>query len=68
MAGAKSSNGKILFNHCLAENPRTYLVADEKDLKPEWFAGAETAGICGATSTPRWLMEQVKDALARILA
>ncbi len=68
VAGAKSSNGKILFSHCLAENPRTYLVADENDLKPEWFAGASTVGICGATSTPRWLMEQVREALDKMLS
>lgn len=68
VAGAKSSNGKILFNHCLAENPRTYLVADEKDLQAAWFDGADTVGICGATSTPRWLMEQVREALAAMLS
>lgn len=68
VAGAKSSNGKILFSHCLAENPCTYLVADENDLKPEWFVGASTVGICGATSTPRWLMEQVREALDKMLS
>lgn len=68
VAGAKSSNGKILFSHCLAENPHTYLVADENDLKPEWFVGASTVGICGATSTPRWLMEQVREALDKMLS
>lgn len=68
VAGAKSSNGKILFNHCLTENSRTYLVADEHDLQPGWFDGAETVGICGATSTPRWLMEQVREALAQMLS
>lgn len=68
VAGAKSSNGKILFSHCLAENPRTYLVADENDLKPEWFHQASTVGICGATSTPRWLMEQVREALDKMLS
>lgn len=68
VAGAKSSNGKILFSHCLAENPRTYLVADENDLKPEWFVGASTVGICGATSTPRWLMEQVREVLDKMLS
>lgn len=68
VAGAKSSNGKILFSHCLAENPRTYLVADENDLKPEWFNGASTVGICGATSTPRWLMEQVREVLDKMLS
>lgn len=67
VAGAKSSNGRILFNHCSEVNSHTYLVGDEKDLKREWFDGAETVGICGATSTPRWLMEQVRDALSDML-
>lgn len=65
VAGAKSSNGKILYNHCREVNPATYLVEDESQLKPEWFGGAESIGICGATSTPRRLMEQVRD---RVLA
>lgn len=67
VAGAKSSNGKILFGHCLDENPRTHLLADESGLRSEWFDGASTAGICGATSTPRWLMERVRDSLANLL-
>lgn len=67
VAGAKSSNGKILFGHCLDENPRTYLLADESGLRSEWFDGASTVGICGATSTPRWLMERVRDSLANLL-
>ena len=61
VAGAKSSNGKILYNHCLESNPRSFLVADETQLKAEWLAGASSIGICGATSTPRRLMEQVRD-------
>ena len=61
VAGAKSSNGKILFNHCLQSNPRSFLVADESQLEAEWFNGAQSIGICGATSTPRRLMEQVRD-------
>lgn len=64
VAGAKSSNGKILFNHCLAENPRTHLVGDETEIDPAWFdASVRTVGICGATSTPRWLMENVRNTL-----
>ncbi len=67
VAGAKSSNGKILFGHCLDENPRTHLLADESGLRSEWFDGASTVGICGATSTPRWLMERVRGSLANLL-
>lgn len=63
VAGSKSSNGKILYNHCREVNPRTYLIANETEINPEWLNGARTIGICGATSTPRWLMEQVRDAI-----
>lgn len=57
----KSSNGKVLAAECLAENPSTHIVATEADIQPEWITGAATIGICGATSTPRWLMEQIKE-------
>lgn len=59
VAGAKSSNGKILFHECLSVNPRTYMVSSAEGLDPAWLDGAATIGICGATSTPRWLMECV---------
>ncbi len=62
VAGTKSSNGKVLFGHCLDVNPRTHFIANASQLDPDWLRGAETIGICGATSTPRWLMEQVRDA------
>lgn len=61
VAGAKSSNGKVLFSECHDVNPRTHLVSTAADFNPEWIAGASSIGICGATSTPRWLMEQVRD-------
>lgn len=63
VAGTKSSNGKVLYNQCKEVNQRTYLISNENELKPEWVADAENIGICGATSTPRWLMERVRDAL-----
>ena len=63
VAGTKSSNGKVLYNHCKEVNPRTHLISNESELKPEWVEGAGNIGICGATSTPRWLMERVRDAL-----
>ena len=59
VAGAKSSNGKILYRQCCEVNSRTYLVADPSQLEESWIAGATSIGICGATSTPRWLMEDV---------
>lgn len=61
VAGVKSSNGKVLFKECLDVNSRTYLVSSSGDFDPAWIDGAKTIGICGATSTPRWLMEQVRD-------
>lgn len=67
VAGEKSSNGKILYNHCHEVNPRSYLVADESQIRAEWLAGAESIGICGATSTPRRLMEEVRDRVYSII-
>ena len=60
VAGAKSSNGKVLFNECLSVNPHTYLVSSADELNPEWLKNIESVGICGATSTPKWLMETIK--------
>ena len=60
VAGKKSSNGKVLYEKCREVNPHTYLVANASEVCCQWFAGASSVGICGATSTPRWLMEQVK--------
>lgn len=59
VSGAKSSNGKVLLEECRKVNPRTYLVMEGSDLRSEWLEGAERIGICGATSTPAWLMEEV---------
>ncbi|MBO5728853.1 MAG: 4-hydroxy-3-methylbut-2-enyl diphosphate reductase [Paludibacteraceae bacterium] len=67
VAGAKSSNGKVLFNECLNVNPRTYLVSSPDELQTEWFNGIQSVGICGATSTPKWLMEAVKQKINSIL-
>ena len=59
VSGSKSSNGKALYEVCRSVNPRTYMVATPKDIDVRWFADAANAGVCGATSTPRWLMEEV---------
>ena len=67
VAGAKSSNGKVLFNECLNVNPRTYLVSSPDQLQNEWFNDIQSVGICGATSTPKWLMEAVKQRINSIL-
>jgi len=66
VSGAKSSNGKMLYEVCLGANPNTYMVTNANDLKPEWFATAQTVGICGATSTPLWLMEKVKEETLKV--
>lgn len=63
VSGAKSSNGKVLFNECLRVNERSYQISGPEDLRDEWLEGAETIGICGATSTPGWLMEDVARSL-----
>lgn len=61
VCGAKSSNGKVLFEECKKVNPRTFLVSDEDNLDIEPLRGAERIGICGATSTPRWLMQRIAE-------
>ena len=66
VCGRKSSNGKVLYNECLRVNPNTHLVEDPHEIQKEWLEGIETVGICGATSTPRWLMEQCRDAIQRM--
>jgi len=59
VSGKKSSNGQALYGVCKSINPRTYFVSDTQDIHYEWFEGVSTVGICGATSTPMWLMEDV---------
>ena len=60
VAGSNSSNGHYLYEYCRKVQPRTYLIADPSQLQAHWFEGVKRVGISGATSTPRWLMEQVK--------
>lgn len=61
VAGRKSSNGHFLYEKCKAENSNTFFISTSAELNPAMLAGAGSIGICGATSTPRWLMEQVRD-------
>ena len=63
VAGLKSSNGKVLYDVCKENNPNTFFVSNKNELKKEWFNINETVGICGATSTPQWQMEEVKEAI-----
>ena len=60
VSGKKSSNGMALYQVCLSENPRSYFIESEEEIELSWFQNTERVGICGATSTPMWLMEQVK--------
>lgn len=61
VSGRQSSNGRALFEVCREANPRSHMVEDADELRAEWFAGASSVGICGATSTPHWLMEDVAE-------
>ena len=66
VCGRKSSNGKVLFEVCRRANPRTYNIEEAAEIDPAWLAGAASVGICGATSTPRWLMQRVAEAVGAL--
>ena len=63
VCGRKSSNGKVLYNECKSVNPNSHLIEGPEEIQKEWLEGVRTIGICGATSTPKWLMEQCRDAI-----
>lgn len=63
VSGTKSSNGKVLFNVCKNTNPNTYFISRSEEIDKSWFSKNDKVGICGATSTPMWLMEEVKNEL-----
>ena len=65
VCGKKSSNGKVLFDVCRGANSRSYNIEEESELQAEWFEGCQSVGICGATSTPAWLMSRVAEAIER---
>jgi 4-hydroxy-3-methylbut-2-enyl diphosphate reductase len=60
VSGTKSSNGKVLYNVCKEQNPNTFFISTAEELDQNWFQANESVGICGATSTPMWLMEDVQ--------
>lgn len=60
VSGTNSSNGKYLFNKCKQKNPNTYFVSDTNQIEKKWFENAHSVGITGATSTPKWQLEQAK--------
>lgn len=66
VSGLKSSNGKVLYDVCLKTNPGTHLITGPAEIDPRWFKAGQTVGICGATSTPMWLMEEVREALCSL--
>lgn len=63
VSGTKSSNGRVLYQVCKDTNPNTYFISKVEELNPSMFGLNNSVGICGATSTPMWLMQQVRDAL-----
>lgn len=63
VCGHKSSNGKVLYGECKSVNPNSYQIEGPEEINPSWLKGVSTVGICGATSTPKWLMEQCRDAI-----
>ncbi|ALL04638.1 4-hydroxy-3-methylbut-2-enyl diphosphate reductase [Pedobacter sp. PACM 27299] len=63
VSGKKSSNGKVLYDVCKKYNPNAYFISNVEEIDQSWFAANDKVGICGATSTPMWLMEQVKSTL-----
>ena len=67
VCGRKSSNGKVLFNECRRVNPNCHLIEQPEEIDITWFDGVGTVGICGATSTPKWLMEKCRDFIMKHL-
>lgn len=66
VCGRKSSNGKVLFEICREENPRSYNVEEASEIDSQWFDGATSVGVCGATSTPSWLMNNVAKEIEKL--
>jgi 4-hydroxy-3-methylbut-2-enyl diphosphate reductase len=67
VSGKKSSNGKILFSECLSINPNAHIIDSAEEINPAWLHNAQSIGICGATSTPKWLMEEIYTAVNHLL-
>jgi 4-hydroxy-3-methylbut-2-enyl diphosphate reductase len=67
VCGKKSSNGRVLFNECKKANPRSYMIDTANEIEVRWLQGCESIGICGATSTPKWLMEECKVRIEQLL-
>jgi 4-hydroxy-3-methylbut-2-enyl diphosphate reductase len=67
VCGKKSSNGRVLFSQCLDVNPRSYMIDTASEVDPSWLQDCSSVGICGATSTPKWLMEECKVRIQQLL-
>ncbi len=65
VSGRKSSNGKVLFMECKSVNPNSHQIERAEEIDFDWLRGVKTIGICGATSTPKWLMEECRDAILK---
>jgi len=61
VSGRNSSNGKVLYEACRDANEHSYMVQSAEDLQADWFKSCRSVGVCGATSTPRWLMKKVAE-------
>jgi 4-hydroxy-3-methylbut-2-enyl diphosphate reductase len=66
VSGRESSNGKMLYEVCKNENQNTWFVSSPEEIKPEWFLNKKSVGICGATSTPKWLIDKIKETIISI--
>jgi 4-hydroxy-3-methylbut-2-en-1-yl diphosphate reductase len=66
VSGRESSNGKMLFSVCKNVNPNTWFVSSPGEIKKDWFKNSDSVGICGATSTPKWLIDKIKDTILSI--
>lgn len=67
VSGKKSSNGKVLFNECCKVNPNSFLIDSPSEINPDLLQNVSSIGICGATSTPKWLMEEVQTYINKII-
>lgn len=66
VSGRESSNGRMLYSVCKSINPDTHFVSSPEEIDKSWFTGKRSAGICGATSTPKWLIEKIRDIISNI--
>jgi 4-hydroxy-3-methylbut-2-enyl diphosphate reductase len=66
VSGRESSNGKMLYSVCRNVNPNTHFVSSHEELDNSWFDGRNSVGVCGATSTPKWLIENIRDIISNI--